>query len=181
MSEARRNPTGLPVGKDDEGTQLGLLLDSARAMMDEEFQRAERIENKSRNQFTVIGAYFAVVMATTAGVLNVLVANHQKLQAWVPPSVGGTALASTIAIFVAGGYSFRAWRTRKQDALDASTIRDYVPWAERGNVAVVKQLIEAFTGILDDRRAQNASRVKDLKCAGKACLAAGIVATIQLR
>jgi hypothetical protein len=65
------NPHQLPAGSSDEGTQLGILLDTARAMVDEEFRRSERLDAKSRNQFAAVGALFAVVMATTAGVLVV--------------------------------------------------------------------------------------------------------------
>ena len=42
--------------------QLGLLLEAAKNMVDEEFHRTERLENKSRNAFSACGALFAVVM-----------------------------------------------------------------------------------------------------------------------
>jgi hypothetical protein len=180
MPDAERNLTNLPAGAADEGNQLGLLLDSAREMVDEEFRRAERLEGKSRNQFTAVGGLFAVVMATTAGVLNLLPLNNQKVQGWVYPTVGGCAAFATLAMGIALALSLRAWKTSESDALDAQTIRDYVPYAERGNVAVAKRLIEAYAAILDDRRAQNKTRVGDLKCATKASVVAAIAVLVQL-
>ncbi len=130
MPEAEREPTDLPAGQSDQGEQLGFLLDASQKMIAEEFLRSERLEAKSRNQFTVTGALFAVVMATTAGILNVQQANHQELQSWVLPVVGAWAILAIVTAGVALTLSRRVWKTRESDALSAETIRKYVPFAE---------------------------------------------------
>lgn len=180
MSGGQREVSDLPSPESDEGTQLAVLLDTARELVSQEIDRGERFEGRSRNQFAVLGGLFAVVMATTAGILNLLVANHQKPQGWVYPVVGSLAAVSVITLGVAFCVSLSAWRTRKVDALDPTTIRDYIPHAEKGRVAVVKHLVDAYAGILADRRAKNDERLAAFKNARFACVVAAIASLLQL-
>lgn len=179
MPDTPTKTAELPAGSPDDGRQLGLLLDVARSLVDEEFRRSERLDTKSRNQFTAVGGLFAVVMAVTAGVLNALL-SQKSVEAWVYPVLGGCALASTLALALALVWSAESWRLRKSDALDPGTIEEYVSFAERGNVAVTKQLIKAYAQILRDRRSQNSERAKDVKLATVACVVAGLASLLQL-
>jgi hypothetical protein len=171
--------TELPAGSSDDGRQLAVLLDVAQSLVDEEFRRSERLDAKARNQFTAVGGLFAVVMAVTAGVLNALL-GQRSVGDWVYPALGGCALASIVALAFALTWSVEAWRLRKSDALDPDTIEEYVSYAERGNIAVTKQLIKAYAQILRDRRSQNAARAHDLKLATAACFLAGVASLVQL-
>jgi hypothetical protein len=173
------NTSQLSPGAPDEGRQLGLLLDTARSLIDEEFRRSERLDAKSRNQFTTVGALFAVVMATTAGVLNALL-DQDKVHGWVYPVLGTCALASIGALFAALIWSIEAWRLRESDALDPDTIEEYISHAEHGNLAVAKNLVQAQAQILRDRRAQNAQRARGLESATRACLIAAGASLAQL-
>lgn len=180
MPDAQRTVSDLPSRGSDEGTQLAVLLDTARELVSQEIDRGDRIDGRSRNQFAAVGALFAVVMATTAAILNLLVANNHQPRAWVYPVVGGLALLSTVTLGVALLVSVQAWRTRRIDALDAKTLRDYVPFAEKGNVGVAKKLIEAYAGILDDRRGKNETRHDAFRRATVWCVGAGVAAFLQL-
>ena len=178
MAETK-NARDLPAGAPDEGKQLALLLETARHMVDEEFRRSDRLDGKSRNQFTVVGALFAVVMATTAGVLNALL-DEKGVAEWVYPLLAGCALLTIIALAMAFMWSLETWRVRPNDALDPETLEQYVSHAERGNIAVAKHLIGAYAQILRDRRRLNKERVADLKRATVACGVAALAALVQL-
>lgn len=172
MPDTPRPAPELPAGSADDGRQLGILLGVARSLVDEEFRRSERLDTKARGQFTAVGGLFAVVMAVTAGVLNALLA-QQSIEPWTYPVLGGSALASIVALSAALLWSTEAWRLRKSDALDPETLDEYISYAERGNLAVTKQLIKAYAQILRDRRSQNAERASDLKAAAVACVIYG--------
>ena len=150
MSPPRKTPDEtdeLPSGApDDVSGQLGALLETARALADDEFRRSERLDTKSRNQFTATGALFAVVMATTAGVLNALI-DEDKVDGWVYPLLGGCALATIVALILALLWSLETWRLRVTYALDPDTVESYIPYAERGNRAVVIKLIGAYAHV----------------------------------
>lgn len=193
----QRPATPLPATQDDEGKQLAILLDTARALVTEEFQRSERIDAKARHQLTVVGALFAVVMATTAGVLNALVREPQterpellgllfarsaraSVEAWVIPTLGGFALGSIFFLFCTFIASAGVWKAREQDTLDPETIKTYVAHAERGKVAVSKNLIDAYARILGDRRDANKRRIASFKRARFLAVLAGMASLAQL-
>jgi hypothetical protein len=190
-------PTPLPAIRNDEGKQLAVLLETARALVAEEFQRSERLDAKARHQLTVVGALFAVVMATTAGVLNALLSvgagSHRgvlgvlldgsvtaTVAPWVYPTLGAFALASIVCLLFALLASARVWRTREQDALDPATIKEYVAYAERANLGVSKRLIEAYADILADRREKNKQRKDHLRTASFLAVLAGVASLALL-
>jgi hypothetical protein len=61
-----------------------------------------------------------------------------------------------------------------------AAIEDYVPYAEKGNVAVAKNLITSYAKLLRSRRAKNDERAKDLGCATVACGFAVVASLGQL-
>lgn len=168
-----------PGSAEEVSEQLGMLLETARSMADEEFRRSERLDTKSRNQFTATGALFAVVMATTAGVLNALI-DADKVDRWVYPLLGGCALATIVALGLALAWSLETWRLRVTDTLDPDTIETYIPYAERANRAVAINLIQAYAHILRERQAQNKDRAHVLKRATVACGLAAVTSLVQL-
>jgi hypothetical protein len=180
MPDAKPKVTDLPSGMPDEGTQLAVLLDAARELVSQEIERGERLDGKSRNQFAAVGALFAVVMATTAAVLNDLVANSGHPHQWVYISVGILSAIAVVTIGAAFAISVRSWHTRQVDTLDSETLRAYIPFAEKGNPAIVKNLINVYADILDDRRRQNSERSDAFKLATKVCTWAAVASLLQL-
>jgi len=174
------DPSSIAAGTPDEGRQLGLLLESVRGMADEEFQRSERFDTKSRNQLTAAGSLFTVAMAATAGVLNALLPRGDTVQGWVYPSLVATALVSIVSLGVAVWWTWKVWYLYKQDALDPKTIEQYVPHAEGGNAQVARKLIEAHATILRDRRTNNGKRATALKSGSWWCLIGAVAGLVQL-
>jgi hypothetical protein len=179
MAEDTNRPARIQGGSPDDGRQLGLLLVSSREELNQELRRTERLENKARNALTSAGALFAVVMATTAGILNVIL-QHKTLPWWVYLALGLCAVASIVAL------GFAVWRTSKADelkltgVLSVDSLKDYVGWAEDGHPAIAKKLIEANIGTLDRRRTRNDERAKHVQCARTACLVAAGASLLQL-
>jgi hypothetical protein len=138
-------------------------------MLAEEIRRTDRLEARARQMSTAAGALFAVVMATTAGVLNALVKKGQPLDE-VVYWVGGFAILSNVSLFAAVAWTAQVQRTRDTDALDPDTIDAYVEWAEKGHVAVAKNLIKTYAILLRSRREGNEKRAVDLNSATAAAV-----------
>jgi hypothetical protein len=94
-----------------------------------------------------------------------LLLDESDVHGWVYPVLGGAALASIIALGFALIRTLEVQKLRKTDALDPTTIKDYVDWAERGHPAVAKNLIQTYARLLDSRRKSNRERSEALKAA----------------
>jgi hypothetical protein len=180
MAEEFKEPTKLPGRTPDEGVALGLLLEAARNAVDWELRRSEKLDDRSRNQFAAVGALFTVAMATTAGVLSALAVSRSGLAAWIAIVVGILAVVALAALGWAFERSVRAWKPQAAGALDPATLREYIPFAEDGNVGVAKRLIEAYADILERRRAANATRLSAGKCAAQVCALAAVASVVEL-
>jgi len=180
VANPSQQPANIPSGSPDQGRQLGLLLEAAKNMVDEEFRRTERLENKARTAFSSAGALFAVVMATTAGILNALL-NHGKVAAGVYVVLGGAALLSIVALAFAFIWTLKVQDLIPTDALNPDDLdKTYLSFAEQGNVGVGKRLIEAYAQILRDRRKNNETRAENLKCTTTLCTVAALSSLVQL-
>ncbi len=161
----------MPIkGGDGGATQLSILLDAATAIIDEEFKRSERLDAKSRNMITVAGAFFAVVQAVVAALINeTLGATETQAASSLVPWLAAAGGIATIGLGIAFTWSYEAWRLRNDEALKVKTIRDYRDAAYAGNPAVGAKLVDAYAKIADDRRAVNAERAVAVDKAAIAC------------
>lgn len=119
-----------PRGAESEvdGAQLAILLQAASSMVDEEFRRAERLDNKARGQITIVGAFFAFVQTITAGALKSLGESESTAPGWLAWTLFAIAAVAAILLLVAllvVGSSF-AWRLRKERALNPDDIVDWI-------------------------------------------------------
>jgi hypothetical protein len=176
---ANTSPTPSPSDSSDPGKQLELLVGLAQNMVDEEYRRTERLENRGRQTFAATGVLFAVVMATTAGILNALT-KDSHVHHWVYILLGVTAAWSTLALCVALYATLEVDRTRKQDALDPKTIEQYIGPAQKGNPAVGATVANIYARQLRLRRDSNNARAADLKCARWWCGFAALATLCQL-
>jgi hypothetical protein len=141
-------PKDLPARDNDDAaasaTQLSILLSAATSLIDEEFKRSERLDAKSRNQFTITATFFAIVQAVVVGLLNGLLRGDEKTSAsaFVPWLAGSGAIAA-IALLIALDVSWRAWVLRDDPALSPNTIKAYIEAARQGNPAVGVKLVGA--------------------------------------
>lgn len=158
------------IGTTGTATQLSILLDAARGLIDEEFKRSERLEGKSRNQIGITGTLFAIVQAIVVGLLNGVLAGDETHEASAfVPWLGLTGGAAMIAMLIAVLVSYRSWRLRDDPALGTKTITDYIEAARQDNPAVGVKLIGAYATIVEGRRANNAQRARALDRAAMAC------------
>ncbi|NLG66021.1 MAG: hypothetical protein GX537_10495 [Actinobacteria bacterium] len=171
MSERSESPANMPIqGDGGSATQLSILLDAAMAIIDEEFKRSERLDAKSRNMITVAGAFFAVVQAVVATLVNETLGetatqSASSLVLWLMVAAG----VATIGLGIAFAWSYEAWRLRDDEALGVKTIQDYREAAYAGNPAVGAKLVDAYARIAEDRRRVNAERADAVHKAAIAC------------
>lgn len=177
------DPVGFPAREAaaaSSATQLSILLDATRNVMDEEFKRSERLDSKSRNQVGVTATFFAVVQAGVisliGGRLGSSVTATWSIDWFLPVAAALAAIAMLVAVLV----SYGSWKLRDEDALDIETIRAYVAYARAGDPLVGVKLIEAFAHIAEDRREKNEMRATALSHAVVACGATIALATVQL-
>ena len=180
-NEPAEIPAQQGEGPASAATQLSILLSSATGMVDEEFRRSERLDAKSRNQVTITAGFFAVVQAVVVGLLNGALGKtmYHGASTFVPwlALTGGLA---AIAVVVAVGVSYRAWRLRDDLTLGTETLHDYLSAARAGNPAVGVKLVEAYANIAEDRRKKNNTRADAVDSAAKACGAAIVLIGVEL-
>lgn len=176
---ASTSPTPSPSGNPESGKQLEFLLGFAQNMLDEEYRRTERMENRARQTFGATGALFAVVMATTAGILNAL-SRYSSVHHWVYWLTGIPAAVSVVALFFALMATREVDRTRTNDLLDPQTIEQYIGPAQNGHPAVGATLANVYAHQLRVVRDNNDGRAEDLKSARWWCGFAALASLIQL-
>jgi hypothetical protein len=182
VTSPSNNPSDIPSTTPEAGgTQLGLLLDAAKDMLAEEIRRTDRLETRSRHLITACGALFAVVIAATVGLLSALLdAKNGEIDGWVIPTLGGFTIASVVSLGAAFAWTQTVQKLRETNALDPKTIDDYIVWAEKGHVAVAKNLITTYASLLRSRRGENDERAQDLKRAADACRVAAAASVCLL-
>src|SRR5262249_17769826 len=147
-----------PEGDD----QVKYLLDSARALVDEEFRIAERLDAKGRNAAAAAGAFMAASQALAAAILT-------------GRAHTATGVAAGIAILgIAAGSSFAAaltktlgsWQLRREDQIPIEELRTaYLPHAMTGNPQVGRNLVEWTLLLAESRRKTNKARAENLETA----------------
>lgn len=168
-------PSELPnrtIGADDaarSATQLTILLDAAKATVDEEFRRSERLDAKSRNQMTLVATMFGVAQAITVGLVNSVAAQDDTRGAILVGLVAGAAIIALVCLGWALTLSYRSWGLRHDKALAIETFEEYLGAAQAGNPNVGAQLVKQYAKIARARRENNSARVAAIERAGRAC------------
>lgn len=175
MNDPTELPDANPGDESKSATQLDILLRSALNLIDEENRITERLDTKSRSQLTIATTVFAGVQA---GVIS-LVGGPLRPSPWVPYLLV-TAVFAVAALVVGIIMSARVWKLRPAKVLDASTIRDYIPFASQGRLGVGANVVWAYTTIAEARAEQNDDRAQALKPSGRACLVTIVVAAVEL-
>jgi hypothetical protein len=141
------------MGGDAE--RLGRVIDSARSMVGEQFQIAERLDRKVRYQVATAGAFFAVVQAVA---VNAITAG-EALDGW---TVTLAAFAVPSALLTVGAFAIAtvAWRTQAERDLPIGELREMVD--ADPNTARDPSLDLAFhyLNLAEERRRGNARRLE---------------------
>ena len=155
-TEQQTTPT--PPAPTDE---LGLVVEAARKAVELEFQIAERIDAKARNQMTVAGAWYALVTAIAG------VALRAELDTggddWLVASIVGFAAAAGVCLGIAMAFSYGVWRLRTEPDVEPDGLRAMLDDARGPNVDVAEQLVEHYRALLARRRRTNKIRVRNFK------------------
>ncbi|MDX6719423.1 MAG: hypothetical protein QOJ63_1677 [Solirubrobacteraceae bacterium] len=184
-SGEQAQPTDLPhVESGTEvksATQLGLLLDAASALVDEQFKIGDRLDAKSRNQIVIAATFFAGVQAGVISLVGgILGPSASTVTSPYVPYLAITACVAVVALVSAVVLSAQGWRLRPEKSLGVATIRDYIPFAREGRSGVGANLVWAYTKVVEARQEQNADRAAALARAGWACLVTLVVAGLEL-
>jgi hypothetical protein len=140
----------------DERDDFGIVLDEARSLISQEFQIAERLDAKARNQMTVAAAWYGVVQATAAVVLR----GPDALtlgDGWYTAILGLGGLAG-IAFLSTLGLSFLVWRTRDEEDVSPTGLGQMGAVARDPSADFAADLLEHYRDILTGRRANNEVR-----------------------
>ena len=171
------DPSALPnrnLGDDGaarSATQLSILLDAAKATIDEEFKRGERLDATSRNQMTLAATMFGVSQAITVGLVNGVLAQENSKASFLVALVAATGIVALGCLAWALVRSYRSWDIRTEKALGIETFDDemYLGAAKAGNPNVGANLVTAYARIARVRRTNNTMRAEATKRAALAC------------
>jgi len=163
-------------------SQLSLLLDAAKATIDEEFRRSERLDTKSRNQVSLAATMFGVAQVITVGLLNSVLADGGDRKALILSAVLVSASLVALGWLARAMYlSYTSWSLKVEQALTLDIFGDrYIRAAKAGNPNVGERLVTQYAKVARTRRDNNAARAEAVKRAERACLAASACVGLEL-
>lgn len=134
------------------------VLDIARAQLDREFQRAERLDAKARAQVTLAASWFTVAQAVAAlSLRNGDVPTGWLLLILVTLGVGAVSLAGLAVA------TQRVTRLQTRHDISPETLEAMEDSAKAGEVDFAERVIETYRGILEGAQAANDRRAEALE------------------
>jgi hypothetical protein len=138
----------------------GIILDSAKAALQQEFQLAERYDAKSRSQVTIAGSWFAVVQAVVAVVVPSITFVPWRVSLFCMASVAGTAFLWSM--YMHG----RVWKLRPQPGISHGTLAGMTSSAKEMKLDKFQEhVIVLYQNLLGNARTQNNERAAALETA----------------
>lgn len=181
MTEPSELPDAEPGDEAKSATQLGVLLDAAAILIDEQNRIAERLEAKARSQLTIVATFFAGVQAGAIALVGGALGPSGSTGASpYVPYLMGTACVAVGALAVAVLMSYRTWKLRPTRVLSTETIRDYIEFARQGRSGVGANIVWAYTNVVDARQEQNDVRSRALEQSSWACVLVFLVVAVEL-
>jgi len=141
--------------------EVSALLETARSAVAQEFQVAERLDAKSRNQVAVGGAWYAVVQATAAIAIKQYVDNGGS--SWLFAAIVALASVSGVMLAVAILYSYSVWKLRDEQEITHESLQEMSTAARDPSVDLLSQLVDHYGFILWTRRKNNKDRVASFR------------------
>jgi hypothetical protein len=141
-----------PTGADD----LKLVVQAAQNAIAQEFQIAERLDAKSRNQVAIASTWFALVQA----VVGLAFRSSDGPSSWLSAiiivcgAIGALALAATLVL------SFIVWRPRDEDEVTPEGLRQMAEAARTRPDEFSDLMFRHYGAILRARRTNNKSRAE---------------------
>ena len=132
------------------------VLDTARAALDHEFQRAERLDAKARGQATLAGSWFAVTQAVAA------VSIRGDTPKGLVIAIAVIVIAQATALFLLFRASAKVWRLKTRDDIGSETLAAMGRDAEKGDPAFASKAVAQYRYILHGAQQANAERARAL-------------------
>lgn len=154
-----------------DGGDLGPVIDAAKAALDLEDQRADRLDSKARNQMTLAGTWFGVVQAVAVFALA-----SKTPVGWVI-SIAATAVLGGVTLGLAMWASNEVWKLRPLPAITQETLEDMVLAVKMNPETFATQLVQQYRHLLGHAQATNEKRADFLDVATRwwwATLAIGL-------
>lgn len=160
-----------------EGTtgDFAQVIESARAMVGEQFQISERLDRKARYQAGTAGAFFAVVQAVAINAIT----NAGLSETWIVTlaALAVPAGLMTIASVLAAA---DAWRTQVERDLPIPDLRAMVDGIAVGDENAPRELAHHYLNLAESRRAGNVGRVRRVKKAAAAAIISIVLTGLEL-
>lgn len=143
-----------------DDARLNLVVETARAAVAQEFQIAERLDAKARNQVAVGGTQYALVQAVAS------IAIKEYLDSSGSTSLFAAALtlgiASGVCLVISILLCYGVWRLRDEQEINADGLTAMAASARDPKVDMYELTIRHYGSILWHRRANNRDRAKQL-------------------
>jgi len=150
VSEVHEIPSATPPNSTGEAE----LVATARALADDEFNRAERFDRKALNLATVVGAFYSLSQIVVFGALGT--------EDFVPSSWHGrllvVGLIATAGAALSVGASLMVFRARGEASGPLERLQPWRAALRRGDERVIDQIILTYKTIAETRRASNKAR-----------------------
>jgi hypothetical protein len=154
---------------------LGPVLDSIRADVDEQFRISERIDTKARNLIAVAGAFFTVVQALAKdAIVSSSTSADERI---VIAALGVVAALMLVAAIVA---TAGAWRLLNEGLMPEEHFERLVDEVNDGSDRGPRDLSKLYLLVLGVRRENNVRRARRLSAATGLCMAAVLAALAEL-
>jgi hypothetical protein len=160
---------------DVTATELVQAIETARSMVGEQFQIAERLDRKARYQAATSGAFFAVVQAVALNAIT----GASLSKGWIG-TLAAFAIASACFAIAAVAAASRAWVTQDEKDIPLADLRDIIDRMERGEDRTLWELAHHYANVAADRREKNGERLKRVKKAGDAAILSIALTALQL-
>ncbi|HEY5815815.1 MAG TPA: hypothetical protein VIS95_05685 [Solirubrobacterales bacterium] len=173
MSEVHEIPSVTPPNSTGESE----LVATARALADDEFNRAERFDRKALNLATVVGAFYSLSQIVVFGALGT--------KGFVPTSWHDELLAvgiiATVGAALSVGASLMVFRARGEASGPLERLQPWLAAVRRGeDQRVTDQIILTYKTIAETRRASNGVRTTWYKRAAFFAYIAVVATAVEL-
>lgn len=167
----------MPSATPPNSTGEAELVATARALADDEFNRAERFDRKALNLATVVGAFYSLSQIVVFGALGT--------EDFVPEAWNGRLLAvgilATVGAALSVGASLMVFRARDEASGPLDRLQPWLAALRRGEAQrVTDQIVLTYKTIAETRRASNEARTRWYKAAAFFAYIAVVATAIEL-
>lgn len=144
-------PSATPA---DSGGEAEVLA-AARALADDEFNRAERFDRKALNLATVVGAFYSLSQIVVVGALGT---KEFVPSGWHTPLLI-TGLAATAGAALSVGAALMVFHARREASGELERLQPWLAAIRRGEgKRAIEQIVLTYKTIAETRRQSNEAR-----------------------